>query len=285
MARTSAHSNAYSAIPAKAGGKGISSEYRAVLSELHRSSVGPFTVEDAVSTLKLPRKKVAKLLPYFAESGWLKRVKRGLYIVVPIEAKSPELWTEDDWVVATKIFDSCYISGWSAALHWGFTDQLFTSTVVCTAKRVRSREVKVGTFNFVIRTVRKDRFFGLTTIWRGRAKMMVSDPSRTIVDILSVPALGGGIRHVADIIAEYFFSKHRNDAKLMEYVKTFGNRAVWKRLGYLIEELGVDAEELLRNCKKEKGRGVAYLDPDLPHKGEKKKRWGLIVNAFLDMHI
>jgi len=282
MPRTTTHSSAKRKNPEPTGGRGISAEYRALLSELHRSAAGPFTVEEAIHILKLPRKKVAKLLPYFAESGWLKRLKRGLYLPVPLEAKSPALWTEDDWVVAAKMFEPCYIGGWSAALHWGFTDQLFNSTVVYTTKRVRKCEMNIGAFDFVIRTVGKGRFFGLTPVWRGRTKMMVSDSSRTIVDILAAPALGGGIRHGSDILAAYFSSEHRNDAKLMEYVAIFGNKVVWKRLGYLLATLGIDAAELLERCEKEKRRGVAYLDPDLPHKGERNVRWDMVINAFFE---
>lgn len=249
---------------------------------LHRGAAGPITVEDAVKILKLPRERVMKMLPYFAASGWLKRLKRGIYFLVPLEAKSPALWTEDTWVIATKVFEPCYIGGWSAALHFGFTDQLFNTTIVCTTKRVRHRETKIGEFSFIVRSVGNERFFGLTTIWRGRTKMMVSDPSRTIVDLLSTPSLGGGIRHVADILAAYFSSEHRNDVKLMEYMTTFGNKAIYKRLGYLIESHAISANTLLMHCAEEKSRGNTYLDPDLPHKGEKDMRWGLIRNADLD---
>jgi predicted transcriptional regulator of viral defense system len=240
-------------------------------------------VKDATDILKLPKKKVMKLLPYFAESGWLKRVKRGLYLLVPLEAKSPGTWTENDWVIAAKIFDPCYVAGWSAAGHFGFTDQLFNTTVVCTTKRVRHHETKIGEFSFVVRTVKKERLFGLIAVWRGRTKIMVSDPSRTIVDILSAPGLGGGIRHVADILVAYFCSEHRNDAKLMEYCETFGSTAVWKRLGYIIEALSIDADALVKRCECERGRGIAYLDPDLPHKGRKNKRWKIIQNATLEI--
>jgi len=288
VARTTAYSNASSLKPGTTGGRGISAEYRAFLSELHRFASGPITVKDAVGILKLPEKKVMKLLPHFAANGWLRRVKRGLYLLVPLEAKSPGTWTENDWVIASKIFEPCYIAGWSAALHFGLTDQLFNTTVVCTTKRVRHRETKIGEFSFMVRTVGKERLFGLVAVWRGRAKMMVSDPSRTMVDILSAPSLGGGIRHVADILTAYFSSEHRDDAKLMEYIEIFGNTAVWKRLGYLIETMGLDAKMLLERCRKGKGRGTAYLDPDLPHQPwsastrKKNTRWNLVLNATIE---
>jgi predicted transcriptional regulator of viral defense system len=235
-----------------------------------------------VRILKLPEKKVSKLLPHFAANGWLRRVRRGMYLLVPLESRTPAEWTENDWVIAAKIFDPCYIGGWSAALHWGFTDQLFNAVVVFSTNRVRYRETKIREVSFVIRTVKKERFFGLMTVWRKQNKIMVSDPSRTMVDLLSAPMLGGGIRHVADILSAYFSSEHRDDEKLMGYIEKFGNKAVYKRLGYLIDSLHIHADALYERCGKSKSRGFAYLDPDLPHKGEKNERWNLVLNATPD---
>jgi predicted transcriptional regulator of viral defense system len=69
---------------------------------------------------------------------------------------------------------------------------------------------------FVVRTVDKGAMFGLNTIWRGKAKVNVnvSDPTRTVVDLLDAPELGGGIRTVVDILKSYFHSTYR-DPKLL----------------------------------------------------------------------
>ena len=191
--------------------RGISAEYREVLTKLYRYASGLVTVREAENILDLPKEKVAKLLPYLASSGWLKRIKRGLYLLVPLEAMSPARWTANDWMVATKIFAPCYIGGWNAAHHWGFTDQLFNSTHIFSTHRVRVSENQIGEFSFIVRTVNKSRFFGLETIWDGQNKILISDPSRTIVDIMDTPFLGGGIRHCLEILYDYFSSKHLDE--------------------------------------------------------------------------
>src|SRR3954466_12824345 len=89
--------------------RGISAENRVLLSQLHRFAKGPITVQDALRILQLPESRVAHLLPYLAASGWLRRVRRGLYMLVPLEARSPADWSENDWVIAAKLFDPCYI--------------------------------------------------------------------------------------------------------------------------------------------------------------------------------
>ena len=263
--------------------RGISAENRTLLSNLHRFAKGPITVKDAIDILNLPKERVSKLLPYLASSGWLKRIKRGTYLLIPLEARSPTDWTENDWVIAAKIFDPAYIGGWSAANHWGFTDQLFNSTVVFTTHKVRNRNIQLGEFSFVVRTVKDSRFYGLQTMWKDQSKVMVSDPTRTIVDILDTPSLGGGIRHAAEVISNYFLSSNCDEDKLLEYIEKFDNRAIYKRLGYLIESLNIKASSaFIEKLSKKVNRGLAYIDPELPHNGERNKKWNLVVNANFD---
>ncbi|MBU0706615.1 type IV toxin-antitoxin system AbiEi family antitoxin domain-containing protein [Patescibacteria group bacterium] len=263
--------------------KGISAEYREVLTKLHRYTSGLVTVQEAEKILELPKGKVTKLLPYLASSGWLKRIKRGLYLLIPLEAMSSSQWTANDWLVATKIFAPCYIGGWNAAHHWGFTDQLFNSTVVFSSHRVRKKETRLGDFSFIIHTVKTARFFGIETIWQGQSKILVSDPSRTIVDILDTPSLGGGIRHCLEILNDYFSSKYSDEKKLLDYTDKFNNKAIVKRLGFLIEEGKINVSaNFIEKCQNIQNRGFAYLDPSLPHSGKKNKRWNLIVNANIN---
>ena len=263
--------------------KGVSSENRGFLSKLHRYSGGLMTVQEAQKILELPKKRVAQLLPHLAASGWLKRIKRGLYLLIPIEAMSPSKWSADDWQVANCAFSPCYIGGWSAAHKWGLTDQLFNSTVVYSSHRVRSKETHLGESSFLIHTVDKAHFFGLEPIWIGKDKIMVSDPSRTIVDILDTPILGGGIRHTLEILNQYFSSGHVNEDKLFVYLEKINNRAVFKRIGFLIEKGGLSATGVfIKKCLKMVNRGDAYLDPSLPHEGMRDKRWNIMINVNID---
>ena len=120
--------------------EGINRENRALLERLHRDLPGAFDVEHASAALGLEADRTRKLLAYLARRGWLSRVRRGLYVAVPLDTRRPGEWVEDAWVVADRIFDPCYIGGWSACEHWSLTDQVFRTVVVVTAKKVRSRE-------------------------------------------------------------------------------------------------------------------------------------------------
>ena len=98
-------------------------------------------------------------------------------------------------------WDPCYIAGWSAANHWALTDQVFRSTVVATAQRVRRVDQELAGASYLVRHVGADRLeWGLVGEWRGDRKVQVSGRERTVADMLSDPTLGGGIRHTMEVL-------------------------------------------------------------------------------------
>ena len=267
-------------IDAPAAPAGISGKNRRQLTRLHRELPGPFTVREAAGALDFSIAQARRFLAYLAERGWLVRVYPGLYATVSLEAETPSDWREDPWVVAAKLFGpDCYLGGWTACEYWQLTEQLFRGTVVFTTRRVRSAETKVQGFPLRVRHISPERIFGTRPVWRDRVRVQVSDPTHTMVDILDKPSLGGGIRHVAEVVGEYFRGEHRDDELLVDYMIKVGNGAAYKRLGYLLEELDIAAPGLLRECRDGITAGISMLDPDLPQRGPATRRWNLRVNG------
>ncbi|MGB2753529.1 MAG: type IV toxin-antitoxin system AbiEi family antitoxin [Phycisphaerae bacterium] len=258
---------------------GINERNRGLLERLHRNARGPVDAASAASILSIDVPRCRRLLAYLAARGWLARVRRGLYVPVPLGATAPTQWREDPWVVATTVFAPCYIGGWSAGEYWHLTEQIFRDVVVVTASPIRRRSVTIQGTPFLLRHMDASRHFALHAVWRGQTKALVSDPTRTIVDMLDDSRLGGGIRNVAEILRSYFDSEHCDEARLVEYGDRLGNRAVFKRLGYLIEVLKLDVPELLSRCVQRKSAGLSQLDPSVRQPGRVVKRWNLRVNV------
>jgi predicted transcriptional regulator of viral defense system len=187
-----------------------------------------------------------------------------LYVPVPVESSTPDVAVEDPWIIAVRLFEPCYIGGWTAAEHWGLTEQIFADVVVMTTRRPRDRGQEVKGIRFSVRTVQERTLFGLKTVWKAKEKVRVSDPSRTIVDMLADPGLGGGIRPVVDVFRNYLTSEHRALGIVKEHAIRLGNGAVFKRLGFLMERLAPEEKELLETCRELLTKGNAVLDPDLP---------------------
>jgi predicted transcriptional regulator of viral defense system len=118
--------------------------------------------------------------------------------------------------------------------------------------------------------------FGLKPVWRGKVKLSVSDPTRTIIDIINNPSLGGGLRPSVDILLNYLKSKYKDMELLINYAKRLGNGAVYKRLGFLLERLVPNDKKAISACKIELTKGNAKLDPKL-HADRLITKWKLWV--------
>ena len=262
---------------------GISQRNREYLELLHRGTTSAFDVADAAGMLDLDKAATARLLGYLARRGWLSRVRRGLYVAVPLDARRSGEWIEDPWIIADRVFAPCYIGGWSACEHWDFTEQLFRTVLVVSGKNVRTTENEVQGQRFHVTTRAAEMIFGTVVVWRAQTRVQVSDPSRTIVDVLDDPRLGGGVRHCADVLHEYLISDNRDDARLLEYGDRLGNRSVFKRLGYLLEtrEAESNTDKLIAACVDRRSKGVTALDPTNAARGHILRRWGLRINVNL----
>jgi predicted transcriptional regulator of viral defense system len=191
-------------------------------------------------------------------------VRRGAYVPVPIESASTDVALEDPWAVATAMFVPCYIGGWSAAEHWGLTEQIFRSLCVMTTTRPRNRKPVLRKARFELHTVASSNFVGLKTVWRGGTRVQVSDPARTLIDMLADPALAGGIRHLVEMLGSLLHDQPKEAAKLGGYAGKLGVGSVYKRLGFLLQRDHPDQVLLIELCRQNLSAGYAKLDPALP---------------------
>ena len=228
----------------------------------------------------MTRPEAHRLLSYLASRDWLIRLKRGLYSLVPLSAEHPKMWIEHPWLVAVRIYGpDCYLGGWSACEHWELTDQTFRDTMVVTSQRIRRRKEVITGFPILARQRKPEALFGITQSWCMNVKMPFSDPSRTLVDVMADPTMGGGMRHVGDMLETYFYSEHLDEDLLCDYIEQFGNRTIFKRLGYLSEIYNVGSDDLARRCREGMSSGVGLLDPTSPARGPILRKWNLRVNS------
>jgi predicted transcriptional regulator of viral defense system len=261
-------------------GAGISQAGRAELATVLGSGRRFVTPAIVVEALGIESDAAAKRLARWADEGWLRRARRGLYIPVPVDASSPANWTEDPLVLATAVWSPCYFTGWTAANHWALTDQVFRTTVLKTTERVRMSSVRVLDDDYLVSHVSPTMIeWGMKTEWTREIRLRFADPARTVIDILDAPRLGGGIRHCAEILAS--FMDDHDPATLIEYGDRLGNRAVFKRLGFILEALGIAPPSMVDACRTRVSAGISPLDPAGPQAGRVISKWGLRLNVTL----
>lgn len=217
--------------------------------------------------------------PQFLErlqsKGWIKRIIRGRFAVIPLssgEDRSPQL---HEFVVAMELVSPAAIAYWSALNHHGMTEQLPRTVFVATDHPVRRQPGDVLGVTYKIVSLKPTKLFGIMKEWMNEIPFGVTDPEKTIIDGLDLPQYVGGISEITKALTASWTML--DEKKLRKYAAQIGNSAVAKRLGFIMEMLELGDVKALR-AEAPRAPGFSALDPTLPKHGKYNRKWGLLVN-------
>ena len=251
---------------------GLSPGERLLIDELVRQ--GKFVIRSGDLGVKNPKLTLSRL----ARKGWLQRLRAGIYRVVPLGSDSGDPVPEDPKAIAMAVFAPCYVGGWTAAEHWGLTEQIFNVIVVLTASKQRRSDNQVAGVAIKTKYMPEQHFFGTTKIWSEGQVILLSDIHRTLVDILLDPTIGGGGRALVDMARSYTEKKEADPDILWKYAEQLDHGAVFKRLGFLAERIMHLPDEYITKVRKNCKSGIILLDPRGPKTGPILTDWGLRIN-------
>ncbi len=222
----------------------------------------------------LSRERLRPALMALTKRGWLKRINRGLYMIVPVEAGTNRLFTESSFVIAKHLMPDGAVSHWSAFNFHGFTDQLPRGVYVSGTRRMHNREVLDLQYTFVC--MGKESFFGHEDIWVENEKVRITDKERTLIDALWMPKHCGGMALILGSLDTDSVSK-LDHKRLDEYLHRLDRTVLFKRFGFLSDRMGwkiPEAEAWLGAVD----RNYNLLDPDGPKDGPVDSTWRLRIN-------
>lgn len=258
--------------------KGLRGEELKLLLKLGGSGKTMFTTEEAQALTDLSPDRLNSLLYRLTQKQWLKRLERGTYLIVPLEAGLDREWSENRFVMASYLVKPYAISYWSALSHWNLTEQLPRAVFVQTTRRKGKREKTVLGVPFVFVTLSQQRFFGFRPQWFDGRKVQITDVEKTIADCLDRPDLCGGVAEAAKGIRIAWQEERLDPQQVVEYAARMGNRAVIKRFGFIVEQLGLASLEETEPWREALSQGYSPLEPQLPTRGRYDGRWRLRVN-------
>ena len=258
---------------------GLSTQERKIISYFTANEKEIIGIDDLLSLHPCPRGTANQILSRLTRKGWLQRLKRGVYTIVPITSSKPKPVSENAWPLAMDFFRPAFISGWSAAEYWDLTEQIFNTISVVTMTPQRVTNQVIGGIRFRTRVIIKKKFFGTITKWFGSKVVEIADPNRLVIDILDLPRFGGGAQHTVDIMRNFWHSKNCDPDLLLKYALRFQRGSLFKRLGFLTEKFGTPVPEgWIRECQRNISTGISNLDPDGPASGKIISKWNLRVN-------
>lgn len=236
-----------------------------------------FGLHDAQAILGYKAVGSAKnFLERLHQKGWICRIRRDRYAIIPLssgEDRSPQL---HEFVVAMEMATPAAIAYWSALNHHGMTEQLPRTVFVATNHQVRRQPGTVLGVDYKVVALRPEKFFGIEQDWIGELPFKVTDREKTIVDGLDQPRYVGGIEEIVKALAGVW--GRLDEVKLRSYAARIGNSAVAKRLGFIMEAVGIGNPATFHE-EMRLAPGFSPLDPTLLHHGKHNRRWGLLVNV------
>jgi len=220
------------------------------------------------------------VLHELSKKGWVQRLMRGTYLVIPLEAGPARLWSETAAVVAQHLVRPSAIAYWSALQYWHLTEQAPRVTFVQIPTRRSRREVDVLGMRFRFVTVGESKFFGLARQTAGGRPIVVTDREKTLIDAADRPELSGGIVQLAEALRQG--AVDIDWKKLDAYLVRFRVGAIYKRLGFLVEAQGIPVpggEARLAAWRSRLTAGISPLEPGGGAEGRVVTRWRVRVNV------
>ncbi|MBE9477959.1 MAG: hypothetical protein IMY81_01795 [Chloroflexi bacterium] len=248
-----------------------------LLTELSRQGKRLFTLEDAAKIYGKSNGGLHKLLFTLVKRRWLQRIERGKYLILPFEAGREGEWTEHEFIIASYLIEPYYIGFRSALNYYGYTEQVSRTVFVVSTRRKSKPALEISGVTYRFVHISERNFFGFTEKTLDGSRVNISNPEKTIVDCLGRLRYCGGIVEVAKAL--WYGRDELDFAKIAEYARKAGNKAVNQRLGYLLETLGVGTGETINLLLAGLSKRYAPLDTLGNTKGRYVDRWKVMVNV------
>jgi predicted transcriptional regulator of viral defense system len=229
-----------------------------------RSAVGTPIARDVAS--RLVAKKV------------LQRIGRGRYLVRPLRTMSRP--TAPSAAVQAAVLlqgEPYYLGGlWALTFH-RLTEQQYVSVLDAFVSR-RHRSRRLGGARLVFHPTGSERLgYGNVASDLEGMSVQLSDPERTLIDLLDFPAMAGGGGEALRVVQRTL--PRVDPAKVVEYATKWARSSTCQRLGVLLERAGVAPRRLTALHKRVRGtKSVLSMDPGTPRRGPFNGRWGVIEN-------
>jgi predicted transcriptional regulator of viral defense system len=248
-----------------------------LLTELSRQGKRLFTLKDAIEIYGRSDGGLHKLLHTLVKKRWLQRLEKGKYLILPLEAGRQGKWTEHEFIIASCLIDPYYIGFRSALNYYGYTEQVSRIVFIASPHRKMKTELAVSGVIYRFVHMTEQKFFGSTEVTLNGYKIKIAEREKTIVDCLDRLEYCGGVSEVAKALS---YGRNELDlVKMTHYAVEYGNKAVIKRLGYLLELLNFQADNAINTLRSNLSSGYSPLDTLGRREGPHIQRWRLLINV------
>lgn len=220
-----------------------------------------FGINDISKILRKDENYTRVFLSRIEKKGLIKRIEKGKY----------SLKEENSFAIASNLIFPSYISFISALSYYGLTTQIPKTIFIVSLKQKNRLEFNEYDIRFI--KFDKKRFFGYKREKINGKFLFIGEVEKVIVDSFFLPKYCP----LSETLFALKNAKFSVD-KIILYSYKMNSKVVLKRLGYLMELIGEDVHEKLKDSIDSK---YDLLNPALKPTKRINKKWRLIINEVL----
>lgn len=175
------------------------------------------------------RIRISKLV----EQGWLKRIKKGIYVMADLSSRGS--LSISNLAVVNVLVDEAYVSFENALQHHGLYDQLLSNINSVALKQYKTTSIDGITYNFI--KTQEQFFYGWDRYDIDGQTVKIAAVEKALVDLIQFHRT----RYSTDLVMEKLinFASDIRHQKLVEYALE-ANLTTRRILGFLMDCIDMD---------------------------------------------
>jgi predicted transcriptional regulator of viral defense system len=232
--------------------------------------------------LGITESKERSLLHRLSHSGWIVRLKRGVYLVPP-RIPAGGKYSPGAALILQKLMEEgggqYQICGPTAFNFYGLDDQVPSVTYVYNNRISDSRLIGNLAFQFIkVADVRLGATNAVST--REGVKIIYSSKARTLMDAVYDWSRFSSLPRGYEWIRQEIKKDLMLASELVNVTAKYGNQATLRRMGYLLDTLAQPSRIINRLQRQlSDSKALIYWIPGRSAKGAVNRKWGVIVNG------
>jgi predicted transcriptional regulator of viral defense system len=232
--------------------------------------------------LNITESQERDLVRRLSGSGWILRLKRGVYLVPP-RLPAGGKYSPGAAVILQKIMEEeqgkYQICGPMAFNFYGFDDQI--PSVTCLYNNRISGRRSIGSLAFQFIKVADARLGAINAVrTREDMEMIYSSKARTLMDAVYDWSRFNSLPRGYDWIKREIKNEPKLMSELIEVTAKYGNMAATRRIGYLLDSFAENSR-IINRLQRQLSASSALIPwiPSRSSKGAINRKWGIIING------
>jgi len=217
-----------------------------------------------------------------SDSGWILRLKRGVYLVPP-RIPAGGKYSPGAALILQKLMEvergNYQICGPTAFYFYGFDDQIPNVTYLYN-NRISGKRL-VGNLSFQFIKVADERLGSINAVRTSEDEEIIySSKARTLMDAVYDWSRFNSLPQGYDWIKGAIENESELASELVDVTAKYGNMATIRRIGYLLDTL-VQNPKIMNRLQRQLSTSSSLIPwiPGRSAKGAINRKWGIIVNG------